>query len=129
MTSAKLEMTIRALKENCGKDPLYLKKFPGIMPGDWVMIQMYNGTSKYGEMIKIIPHPIFPNMATGFFEIFFPYENKIINYYSTEIVSYYSLNNHNILMKDIKNAKIIKDMQYVTNLIITKKTNKIICWT
>jgi hypothetical protein len=132
MTSlaAKNEMTIRYLEENSTEQPLYMQGLPDIIPGDWLMIQLPNwGTCFYGEVLNVIQDPEFPEDIAETYEIFVPDENRIMKFSPLEIMSHYSPKDHKELMKGIKDIQIAKDMEYITNLVISKKANKTISWT
>ncbi len=127
--SAKTEMTIKILEETCGETPLYMQGLPEIVPGDWVMIQAPNSwVSYYGEVRAIIPDPYYPDDVAETYDIFVSDENRIVHCSPIEIWSHYSQTAHTELLESIKNVQIAKDMQYVTNLVISKKVDKALFW-
>jgi hypothetical protein len=132
--SVKFERTIRALEENAGDLPLYRGTFPDIYPNDWVMLSSPNwGNTQYGEVLQIITDFTFlPGDAVETYEIKIlskdPNENKIVKCWPQHLLSHYSPKSHKNILNKIVDKRLSKDMKFVTELIMRKKTNMELFW-
>ncbi len=93
---------------------------------DWVAIEDTTISLRFGKVCNIEFSD--NRIENKIYSIFIEEENKIINCYSFAIIAHISVDPYNKLLEDIRKKQISKDMIKVTNMIISKKTNKIIKW-
>ncbi len=93
---------------------------------DWIAIEDTSISLRFGKVFDI--ENFDKTIDKRIYRVFIEEENKIINCYSFAIIAHISIDPYNKLLEDIRKKQISKDMIKVTNMIICKKTNKIIKW-